>query len=210
MDKEKRERLIQQHLDAVRHLQTVPDEPANDVGPDAWPPKGYYLIWHVVVGIALGGVGAAVSLLANVIGAPLFGKEPLELIRVYLTFPMGEQALVADDTLVLYAGCGLYLVTGALYGVAFHLAMSQFFSEAPTRRTFMAATVMGLVLWVVNFYLLLSWLQPLLLGGNWIVRLIPFWVAALTHLAFAWTMWLGEWWAGRFEAGGLVRAGSSA
>jgi hypothetical protein len=37
------------------------------------------------------------------------------------------------------------------------------------------------------------------LGGNWIVRSIPPWVGALTHLTFAWAMLAGEGW-GRFEA----------
>ena len=61
-------------------------------------------------------------------------------------------------------------------------------------KRFLLATAFGLVLWIVNFYLILSWLQPLLLGGNWIVTMVPFWVAALTHLAFAWTMLVGELW----------------
>jgi hypothetical protein len=51
----------------------------------------------------------------------------------------------------------------------------------------------------VNFYLVLSWLQPLLLGGDWIVVMIPWWVGALTHLAFVWTIFLGENFAGRFQ-----------
>ena len=33
-----------------------------------------------------------------------------------------------------------------------------------------------------------DWLQPLLFHGDWIVTMIPPWVAALTHLVFAWTM----------------------
>jgi hypothetical protein len=41
---------------------------------------------------------------------------------------------------------------------------------------------------VVNFYLLLSWLQPLLFGGRWIAQLIPWWVAMITHLVFGWTV----------------------
>ena len=53
-------------------------------------------------------------------------------------------------------------------------------------------------MWIVNFYLILSWLQPALLGGRWIVDQIPIWVAVLTHLAFAWTIWAGEVW-GRVE-----------
>ena len=52
------------------------------------------------------------------------------------------------------------------------------------------ATALALVLWVVNFYLLLSWIQPLLFGGHWMVdpQFLPPWVAALTHLVFGWTM----------------------
>ena len=66
---------------------------------------------------------------------------------------------------------------------------------------FGVATALGLGVWIVNFHLILSWLQPVLLGGRWIVDEIPFWVAALTHLAFAWTIWVGEYW-GRFEPAG--------
>jgi hypothetical protein len=44
------------------------------------------------------------------------------------------------------------------------------------------------VLWVINFYGLIIWLQPILIGGNWILDNIPWWVAAATHLVFGWTM----------------------
>ena len=40
----------------------------------------------------------------------------------------------------------------------------------------------------VAVYLVLEALQPLLFGGNWIVSLIPWWVGALTHLVYGWTM----------------------
>ncbi len=60
--------------------------------------------------------------------------------------------------------------------------------------------------WVVNFYGVLSWMQPLLIGGNWIVEQIPVYVAAATHLVFGWTMLLVDAW-GRFTppAGSLAR-----
>jgi len=194
MDASERERQVREHLAAIRRLEAVPvhDEIA------AWPPGRYYLLWHLVVGVTLGGIGALVSLLANVVGAPLFGVPALQLIRVYLTFPMGESALVADQGLVLFVGCSLYLLTGALYGIVLHLVMSLFFAEANTARKLAVGTAIGLGLWIVNFYLVLSWLQPMLQGDDWIVRLVPWWVGALTHLAFAWTMLVGELW-GRFE-----------
>jgi hypothetical protein len=194
--REERDRQVQEHLEAIRRLETTPAD--DEAAPAAWPPDRFYLIWHVLIGMVLGGIGALVSLAANVVGAPLFGERPLQLIRVYLTFPMGARALEADQGLVLFVGCTLYLVTGALYGVAFHLPMTLYFAGASAARRFVVGSLAGLALWIVNFYFVLSWLQPLLLGGNWIVRLVPFWVAALTHLAFAWTMLVGELW-GRFE-----------
>lgn len=197
MDRHKRKRLIEEHLEAIRSLEAQ-EVSAGESPP--WPPSGFYLLWHVVIGMMLGALGAVVSLGANVLGAPLFGQRPLELIRVYLTFPMGAKALDTDAGVVLFIGCVLYLITGALYGVLIHLVLTVYFGDAPARKRFLIATALGLALWVTNFYLVLSWLQPMLLGGNWIVRMVPFWVGALTHLAFAWTVAAAEhldW--GRFE-----------
>jgi len=150
--------------------------------------------------MTLGVIGAMVSLALNVAGAPLFGQPALQLIRVYLTFPMGDRAMDAQDGVVLFVGCVLYLCTGAVYGCLFHVAMSWLFREVSVAKRVVAATVFGLLLWVVNFYLILSWLQPVLLGDNWIVRLVPVPVAALTHLVFAWTLLVGELWGG-FDSG---------
>jgi len=55
---------------------------------------------------------------------------------------------------------------------------------------FAVVSALALAIWVVNFYGILSWLQPLLLGGSWILTSIPWWVGALTHLVFGWTMLL--------------------
>lgn len=196
MDAEARRRKIDRHLEAIRDLEAQAAAAEGDV--PSWPPKDFYLLWHVVVGLTLGGLGAAVSLLANGLAAPLFGKRALELIRVYLTFPMGAKALQLDDATVLAVGCVLYLFTGALYGIFMHLVLAVSFADASRGKRFLVASAIGLGLWIVNFYLILSWLQPLLLGGNWIVRLVPPWVGAFTHLAFAWTIAAAETW-GRFE-----------
>jgi len=159
-----------------------------------WPPAGYYTPFHVLVGAMLGFVGASSSLLFNVVGSLLSNRHPLELIRVYLTFPLAEQALKMDSGVALGIGTCLYLVTGSGYGVLFHLVMSRWFPKAARGRRFAVATAIGLGLWIVNFYGVLSWLQPMVFGGNWIVRMVPFWVAASTHLVFAWTMLLIEQW----------------
>jgi hypothetical protein len=52
------------------------------------------------------------------------------------------------------------------------------------------ATALSLGLWAINFYGVLSWLQPALIGGNWITdpAVLPTWVAVVTHLVFGWTL----------------------
>ncbi|MEE9219284.1 MAG: hypothetical protein V3U98_09485 [Acidobacteriota bacterium] len=162
-----------------------------------WPPREYYMLFHVLVGLLLGLVGAASSLLFNIVGSLFVGQHPLELIRVYLTFPLGEEALAMSSGMALGVGTCLYLATGSLYGVAFHVVMTRWLDRISARRRLAWASALGLGLWIVNFYGLLIWIQPMLFGGRWIVELVPFWVAALTHLVFAWTMLLIEQW-GKF------------
>ncbi len=189
MNSETRRTEIERHRKAILALEA---EAAGTGSADAWPPSGFYLLWHVLLGMLLGALAALISLVANIAMAPLFGQRPLELIRVYLTFPMGERALVVEEGILLFVGCLLYLVTGALFGILCHLVLVIFFDKASSGKKLLVATALGLLLWIVNFYLLLSWLQPLLLGGNWIVSLVPAWVGALTHLAFAWSLWAME------------------
>jgi hypothetical protein len=134
-------------------------------------------------------------LLVNVAGAAAAGLHPLQLVRVYLTFPMGGLALSADNSVAggpaaLAVGCGLYLLTGAAFGVAFFaLLNSPFLRETFVRRA-LFTTWFSVALWFVSFYLVLSWLQPLLFGRDWIVGEVPSWVAAATHLVYGWAILL--------------------
>ena len=61
-----------------------------------WPPQNFYADYYAYSGAVLGGVAAMVSLLANVIGAPVAGKSALELIRIYLTFPDGREGFTTQ------------------------------------------------------------------------------------------------------------------
>lgn len=194
MDKRERERQIQEHLDALARLQAQA-EPAEQ-----WPPKGYYWMFHILVGMALGCIGAVLALMLNIFGSLAVGQHPLELIRVYLTFPMGEKALSAESGSVLFVGCCLYLITGGLYGIIFHVYLSLWHAEASFLKRMVVGSILGLVLWLVNFYGVLAWLQPTLLGGNWIVARVPVFVAAGTHVVFAGSIAFLEHW-GRFEPG---------
>jgi hypothetical protein len=158
----------------------------------AWKRKGYYLTYYATAGFFLGMVAALVSLMFNIIGASIAGKDPLQLIRVYLTFGLGGRALdpAFDAGLALAMGCVLYIATGMLLGIVFHVILTRFAPQAGLAGRLLWASGIAVAVWLVNFYGLISWIQPLLFGGNWIIdnKELPWWVALATHLVFGWTM----------------------
>jgi hypothetical protein len=180
------ERLRAEAQELERELAS--DEPHSG----DWSRSGYYLTYYATTGFFLGMIAAMTSLLFNVIGAPLAGKEPLAIIKVYLTFGLGEKALDPhfDSGLALAVGCCLYLATGMLLGVLFQVVLTRYARHQGLLGRLLWASGLALLVWIVNFYLLLSWIQPLLFGGAWIIdqQHLPWWVAAATHLVFGWTM----------------------
>lgn len=181
-------------------VQQLEREITDAVLAEGWQPTGFYTWYYATTGFILGLFGAVVSLLVNVVAAPIAGKDPLEIIRVYLTFPLGEKALqlneaggqvyAVGDGMIMAIGCCLYLGTGMLIGVPVYLVLARF---TPTSNMFVrlvVVSVTSLAIWCINFYGILSWLQPALFGGNWITdpQYLPWWVAAATHLVFGWTM----------------------
>ncbi|MEI7685952.1 MAG: hypothetical protein WCL32_13075 [Planctomycetota bacterium] len=159
----------------------------EEAGP-TWRRPAFYGVHLALVGALFGVLGAAASLLFNVVGSFLVGEHPLHLIQVYLTFPLGAEALAVQSGLALAIGCCLYLFTGMVLGIPYAIIISGFFAKSPLGLRFAVATALSLFLWAVNFYGILSWLQPLLFGGSWIVEQIPWYVGAATHLVFGWTM----------------------
>ncbi|OYW20910.1 MAG: hypothetical protein B7Z55_06485 [Planctomycetales bacterium 12-60-4] len=129
MDFRKQQELLQLR----ERVQQLEAEIAAEQGGRHWPPGGFYMEYYATTGFMLGMFAAAISLLVNVIGAPIAGKSPLELIRVYLTFPLGEKALqlasqqtdvyAIGDGVMLAIGCCLYLGTGMVLGVPFFVAL---------------------------------------------------------------------------------------
>src|SRR5206468_823394 len=103
---------------------------------------------------------------------------------------LSESPIRPDNVLLLGASFGLYLVTGMLLGGVFHTFLTRWLVRPTFLRRFLAATTLSLAVWVIVFYATLSWLQPLLVGGSWIVDQIPWYVGALTNLAFGWTVLL--------------------
>jgi len=166
-----------------------------------WKLEGYYGTYYALTGSLLGLIAAMASLLFNVIGSVIAGKDSaLELIRVYLTFPLGEKALslsqggqtigAISDGLILAVGCCLYLFTGMLLGVPIYMALARFTPNSNVAVRLLFGAVLGLIVWVINFYGILSWLQPLLFKEAFITsgKYLPAWVAAATHAVFGITV----------------------
>ena len=146
------------------------------------------------VGLWQGALAGCVSLLLNVVGSAFWPaisgtpQHPLRLIQVFLTFPLGESALGLDSGPLLALGCLMYLATGMFYGMLIVVALSYFLPNSGVFGRLVACSILATAIWVINFYGVLSWLQPLLLGGRWVIDLVPWWVAAVTHLVFGWTI----------------------
>ena len=157
-------------------------------------PTSYYTAYYATTGFMLGIFGAMTSLLLNVVGAALTGKHPLELIRTYLTFPLGDQALdlpPEQSALMLAIGVCLYLGTGMVLGIPVYLAITRWGGDKSIVGKLVIATGVSLAIWVINFYGILAWLQPAVIDmspENLIVHRVPWWVAAATHVVFGWTM----------------------
>lgn len=197
-DRAELRRQLEHHLAEASRLQGILDEPTDT----NWVPTRFYLLYHLMAGIILGGIASALSLLWNIVGATLLleNEGPLYLIQVYLTFGMGERALDPETNLqfAMFVGCMLYLGTGAVYGMIFQLVLQGLAGRAGWMARLVIATVLGLVIWAANFHVLLPWIQPRLFGGNWIHDLVPPVVGISTHLVFAWAYALFAAW-GRFD-----------
>lgn len=180
----------QAKLAEIQSLRERADQLEREISnaPTHWEARDFYTAYYATAGFMLGMFGAITSLVVNVIGSALFEQHPLKLIQVYLTFPLGERALQLNDSLTMTIGCCLYLGTGMLLGVPFHVILAYLSEKKSLLYRFVLGTVLAAGMWVGHFYLILAWLQPLLFGGNWIVEQIPAWVGLLTHLVYGWTM----------------------
>jgi len=189
----KQKRLAELQAEAAR-LEAEVEAEAFAEGVRDWAKRGYYLTYYATAGFFLGMVAALTSLMFNIVGATVAGKDPLQLIRVYLTFGLGGKALdpAFDDGLALAMGCVLYIATGMLLGIVFHVILSRYAPTVGLGGRLVWASAIAIAVWLFNFYAVLSWLQPLLFGGNWITSTdpvyLPWWVALATHLVFGWTM----------------------
>jgi hypothetical protein len=138
------------------------------------------------VGSVAGFLGAITCLICNIAGALVLGVEPLRLLRIYATILEGRGALDISRADFFIAAFTLHIVTGIFFGTIFALGARKFC--AGLQRYILAGAGYGIAIWLVNFYGILSWLQPLLHGSAFILTDIPIAVAVLTHVNYGLTV----------------------
>jgi hypothetical protein len=138
------------------------------------------------VGSVAGFLGAITSLICNIAGALVLGVEPLRLLRIYATILEGRRALELSSANFFIAAFVVHMVTGVLFGTVFALGSRRFCDGI--QRYILAGAGYGIAIWLVNFYGILSWLQPLLNGSAFILTEIPIAVAVLTHVSYGLTV----------------------
>ena len=146
------------------------------------------LVYLGTVGALAGFLGSVTSLVANILGAWALGIDRLMLLRVYATIWEGRDALRLENTSFVGEVLLIHIVVGAMFGMVFVTLTSHLPQIRRLVHYAAAGLAFGLLLWIGNFYLILSWLQPLISGDAYIVENIPWWVAALTHICYGLTL----------------------
>ncbi len=178
-------REIERHRAAMADLEAQLGETPSH----PWPPAGFYLTFYIVAGTTLGILGSISSFAFHVVGSLLVKQDPLLFLRVYGTVFLGAKALTTEDLDFFMLVAVVHFSVGASAGAVFQVLMGRF---APDRWGLQIAlgALYGLSMWVVNFFFVLSWLQPRLVGQAYVLQLMPAWVAALTHLIYGVTLGL--------------------
>jgi hypothetical protein len=153
----------------------------------SWPPRGFYLTFHVVAGLMIGVLGSITSFFFHIVGSLLVNQDPLYVLRVWGTVFLGERALTTTDLNFFMLVAVVHFSIGAVGGAVFHVLVSFFVPDRPLRQLVLGGAY-GLLMWIVNFYFVLVWLQPRLVGQAYVLQLMPPWIAALTHLIYGLTL----------------------
>lgn len=154
-----------------------------------WPPKGFYLTYYVVAGLLIGILGSLTSFLCNVVGSLLLEKDPLLFLRVYGTVFLGPKAMVTDDLNFFMLVAVVHFSVGAIAGAVFHVLVNFYVPDRGGLQIGLGV-LYGLLMWVLNFYVAIVWLQHELYGTAYVLQLMPAWVAALTHVVYGLTLGL--------------------
>jgi hypothetical protein len=175
-------RHIEEHRRAIALLEARLGEPTV-----RWPPAGFYLTFYVVAGMILGILGSLASFGMHVLGSVLIAQDPLRILRVYGTVFLGPKALTTDDLNFFMLVAVVHFSVGAAAGAVFHVLVNRLVPDRWPLQLVLGAAY-GLLMWIVNFYVVIAWLQPRLWGEAYVLQLMPVWLAALTHLVYGLTL----------------------
>jgi hypothetical protein len=117
----------------------------------------------------------------------MVNQDPLRFLRVYGTVFLGANALTTDELDFFMLVAVVHFSVGAAGGAVFHVLVNRWVPDRPLVQIGLGAAY-GLLMWVVNFYGILVWLQPRLVGQAYVLDLMPAWVAALTHVIYGLTL----------------------
>ncbi len=179
---------IARHRRAIAELESKIEGSAPAPAAAPWPPPGFYLTFYVVVGTILGVLGSLASFLFNVFGSLMVNQDPYQILRVYGTVFLGQEALTTDNLNFFMLVAIVHFSVGAMAGAVFHVAINRYFPNATGVQQIGLGAAYGLLMWIVNFYLVLWWLEPALVGQAYVLELMPFWIAALTHVVYGVTL----------------------
>jgi hypothetical protein len=171
------------HRQAIRELEAE----LRAAPPIVWPPPGFYLTFYVVSGLVIGVLGSLTSFAFHVVGSLMVNQDPLRFLRVYGTVFLGAKALTTDQLDFFMLVAVVHFSIGAAGGAVFHVLVNRYVPDRPALQIALGA-LYGLAMWVVNFYGILIWLQPRLVGQAYVLELMPAWVAALTHVIYGVTL----------------------
>ena len=183
MTREEALREIERHRAAILEIESQLSAPAAA----GWQPVGFYLTFYIVAGTTIGILGSVTSFIFHVLGSLLVRQTPLLFLRVYGTMFLGPRALTTEDLNVFMLVAVVHFSVGASAGAVFQVFISRFVPDRPVLQVVLGG-VYGLLMWVVNFYVVIAWLQPRLFGEALVLKLMPWWIAALTHLIYGLTL----------------------
>lgn len=184
-----REQILQQ---IEQHRRAIAELEARLAPPVAaeWHPGGFYTTFYIVVGMILGIIGGLTSFMFNFVGSALVAQSPMQFLRVLGTYFNGPEALTTTDFAFLMMVLLTHLSVGALAGAVYHVWVNRYLPEGPLNKVLGSSALFGILLWLVTFYGIISWTQPMFYGQAYVLNEMPFWVALLTHLVYGLTLGL--------------------
>lgn len=140
-------------------------------------------------GIIGGAVAGTIFLVAEMVGSVLLGGELLAPFQAFASIPLGQMPPQIPIATAIPVGFVTHAALSLLYGVVFALAIMALPAlRASTTTLLVAGTIYGILLWILNFFLL-----PTVIGRPWfsMAPLVPQFV----YHAFFWGTVLGAFFA---------------